>query len=405
MATPPRLPRGLYRTPDPTQMYDYDGTACVECFDDIIFLNYRQYFDASYEPYFTELPGKAEYERSMKENSEADLLDRREYEAMIEKAIARVKSAKEQLEGRPSFLNDLMKANYDDYLSAVGVHVYETRLQLRISELDRLLRFIKPYWPYKEYPILEAGQTEYVIPECEASNLEIASLYIPDGVTLKPSPGVKAIEWSVRNIRFGRDATIDLSAPNWEPPAPRSISRKLPLAVGENGKEGEAGPSGMKGADGVSLKLKGIAQIEGTGTLWIRTDGGPGGAGGQGGAGQDAIPERRFFSRRGIGGDGGVGGPGGNGGSTSVVDLSFRTGQNPFNLYARKAQDTVPSLRPADEIKGSIIIQGAGGLGGKGGVGGPPGSGHPSGSPGQTGATGLQGIAGSLTCHQYLGDI
>ena len=403
MITPPRLPRGLYRTPDPVHSDDYTGKACVEYFGEKIFIEYLEYFNCSFKPYFTQLPTKDEYENYIK--GSVNSTTRREYEALVEEAIAAVEAARNAMEERPEFLNKLREMDYDDYLNALGVDVYNNRFRLRVYELDKLVRYLNPCWPYKEYPILEEGQTEFIIPACEACRLEIENLYIPDGVTLKPAPGVKAIEWSVRNIRFGENATIDLSAPNWEPPAPRLIPGSLHSAVGENGKRGIPGLPGINGADGVSLKLKGIMQIEGTGTLWIRTDGGPGGVGGQGGMGQEVIPQRRFFSWHGTGGDGGMGGAGGNGGSTSAINLSFRTESNPFDLGAGLAQDCAPSVRPTYGTKGSIIIYGARGSSGKGGIGGLPGSGRHSGSTGQIGATGLQGGAGSFICRQYLGDV
>ena len=251
-----------------------------------------------------------------------------------------------------------------------------------------------------KFPPLAPGQKTYVIQENEASGLIIRNLVIPDGVTLKLAPGVSGIDWTVLEISFGKNSTIDLSASDHvpaqaadgAPPPPQAPYCKI-------GVSGSPGAKGADGADGHSLTLRSIKRVELKGSLWIKTDGGPGGNGGNGAqAQQGGGPRKRPFGCDAAPGQvGGRGGDGGNGGSTSRILLTF-AGQAP-DIRSGISQDCGTSSRPngATGDSGIVSIFGAGGCGGRPGAGGPMGEGGDSGAhKGDAGPGGNAGANGGL---------
>ena len=258
------------------------------------------------------------------------------------------------------------------------------------------------------FPDLKPDQLDYEIASEDATNLSIDLLYIPDNVTLRPASGITRIDWNVRVLKFGRNSTFDLSAPQAKPDAPAPPASFIQAPAGYPGVVGKPGVKGTPGTSGVSLTLRGIEQIEFDGSLWVRTDGGPGGDGGRGGVGQQGGDRQRYFwgRRAKPGGPGGVGGSGGAGGKTSSICLSFKAGDNPYALSSVLVSGCAPSRRP-EIVDGSISIFGAGGSGGQGGEGGAAGidggADQSSAEPGEPGIAGETGPAGDVVFSRYLG--
>lgn len=251
-----------------------------------------------------------------------------------------------------------------------------------VSERFANGRIVDPGSPgvHSTYPPLNQGQKIYIIPQSEALGNPGEVLDIPDDVTLKVAPDVTSIDWTIRKIRFGKNAIIDLSAPTEKPApganAPGPMRQAEYCIPGRNGADGSGGQSGRSGA---SLTIKGIEEVEAQGSLWIRTDGGPGADGGHGQDGQQGGgPEKRllephFECKAARGGVAGSGGPGGNGGPTSAITLRFYdydTGNITFNVGSLCGSSSSPNRKI-----GGITIWGQPGCGGGGGGGGHGGKG------------------------------
>ncbi|MDP9808290.1 hypothetical protein J2W42_001128 [Rhizobium tibeticum] len=397
MVNPPIVPRGLYRTGDSN-----DAEVCVDFGNGQKILSYYSYWNASYLPYFSDLPEKNDYlkYKNVHVFKYNDILDYYNYIDMAKKSIIK---AKKDLDERGPFLERLRDLDYDDYLSAVDVDVFEHRLKLRVDEYNTLKRYLNTHWNYAVFPNSDWKEGIYYVDPAEAKNLAIETLYIPEGGTLCPKAGVTEINWAVKNLKFGHNSTFDLSAPDVEPITPGDWSDLPPAPEGLPGLPGREGVKGRPGTPGVSLTLRGVENIGG-GSLWIKTDGRPGGPGGRGGNGQaGGERERKLWGRRAqSGGQGGKGGQGGDGGWTSSINISFRTGDNPFRLLS---EVTNPGTSNRPDIKESLIrIYGAPGRGGSGGSGGEPGKGSSTNIPGETGSSGAPGRAGSAVFSRDLGD-
>jgi hypothetical protein len=258
----------------------------------------------------------------------------------------------------------------------------------------------QPPKPMLQFPPAGSGN-EYVVTRENAANLRIERLVLPDNFTLRVAPDVRAIVWDVGTLEFGANATIDLSAPQDVPAKAADGGTPSGRAVAcTAGGPGHDGAPGQAGSIGVSLTFRGVTRIVNSGSLWIRTDGGPGGAGGDGGAGQQGgAPRKELISSHcgaAAGGQGGSGGNGGLGGATADVVIVTAKGQ-PLDL-PRDCQATCGrSQRPgaASGDTGVIATWGGPGCGGAGGRAGPGGlggeSGAPNGSSGAAGGAGAQG--------------
>ncbi len=242
----------------------------------------------------------------------------------------------------------------------------------------------------QQFPVIQPGQTSYTISPAEASGLVINTLYLPDGFTLKVDPSVKSVDWIVDKIVIGVGATIDLSAPQTKPArAPNGVAPPPQASWCATGATGAAGDKGVAGLSGVKLTIHNVGSIDNHGSLWIKSDGGPGGDGGNGGNGQQGGGRRSvvggggpFFHGGGCnaagGGAGGAGGSAGAGGQTSIVTISFQNaGAAPITNGGVSAQ-CGPSQRPASVqgATGVIVIWGA------------------PGCPGASGSAGAHGIGG-----------
>jgi hypothetical protein len=240
------------------------------------------------------------------------------------------------------------------------------------------------------FPPIQPGATSYVITPEEATGLVINTLYLPKGFTLKVDARVKSIEWNVDKIKIEEGATIDLSAPLAKP-SKAADGGPPPGQAGycTAGVGGAAGGNGTSGTPGLSLTIHNVSSIDNQGSLWIRTDGGPGGNGGNGGTGQQGGGHRStvggggpFFHGGGCnaagGGAGGRAGAAGAGGMPGKVIITFKeTGTTPIT-NGGIAPDCGPSQRPASVqgATGVIVIWGA------------------SGCPGSPGVVGKNGIGG-----------
>jgi hypothetical protein len=86
------------------------------------------------------------------------------------------------------------------------------------------------------WPSISPGQTSYTVQPSDA-NLTINALYLPDSFTINAKPNVRSINWVVNEIKIGVNTTINLSAPQNEPPqapngAPRTNRVLYPGAAG-----------------------------------------------------------------------------------------------------------------------------------------------------------------------------
>jgi hypothetical protein len=230
------------------------------------------------------------------------------------------------------------------------------------------------------FPKITPGQVSYTITPSEATGLVIDTLYLPDGFTLKVDPSVKSIDWIVNTIKIGVNATIDLSAPQSKPPTAPSGGSQNQAEYCVVGHDGVPGGNGAAGASGVSLTIHNVSSIQNEGSLWIRTDGGPGGDGGNGGPGQLGGGHKSFgvglFHGGGCGsaggGQGGRAGVAGVGGPTARVTIVLNgPGVTPIT-NGGVAPQCGPSQRPASVqgATGILVIWGAPGCGGQPGVGG-----------------------------------
>ena len=219
--------------------------------------------------------------------------------------------------------------------------------------------------------------------------INVVTLYIPADHEIHFSPEAGEIVWTVEHIVFESNALIDLTKPYVIPKAsPNGADVLTQSPICKAGEFGGNGSDGTPGQAGRSLTFRGVKTIDNQGSLWIRTDGTPGGDAGKGGRG-------------GVGG--GHGGQGGAGGATSIVKFEHERGLRRPNLrFVSGCTATCePSQRP-DEAKGPVgvlVIWGGSGCGGKGGIGGdggpPGGEGAGYGPRGQDGAAGIPGACTS----------
>jgi len=236
------------------------------------------------------------------------------------------------------------------------------------------------------YPTFAPGQTVYVVPPSEAY-LIIDTLSIPAGDTIKAGPGVGAINWTVSTLNFGANATIDLSASPTQAPAGSNGAGPPPQAgYCAQGAAGAPGGNGSPGTPGVDLNISGIKSVDNgsdTGSLWIKTDGGPGGNGGTGGRGQQGGGQHKFWSHpfdyytchAGNGGAGGPGGSGGLGGRVANVSITFSVTPAPIQLESGVAATCGSSTRPpaVQGGTGQVVVWGGTGCAGTNGQKGPDG--------------------------------
>lgn len=229
------------------------------------------------------------------------------------------------------------------------------------------------------YPAFAPGQTTYVVPPAEA-NLIIDSLAIPTGSTVKAGPGVQSINWVVSTFSFGTNATLDLGAAQAKAPGgangagpPGQAGYCIP------GGNGAPGANGIPGLPGVDLTISGITTVNNSGTagsLWIKTDGGPGSDGGNGGRGQQGGGQQKFWAHfnlhtchAGNGGAGGTAGLGGTGGRVANVTITFAIAPAPVQMATGVAATCSPSQRPpaVQGATGNIVVWGATGCPGTNG--------------------------------------
>jgi hypothetical protein len=246
--------------------------------------------------------------------------------------------------------------------------------------------------PTGAFPPIPPGATSYQITPAEANGLVIGTLYLPKNFTLTVDPSVKAINWSANNIVFEDGATIDLSSPTtvWGAGLGHPMIRPIQPGRGPDGAnqggqqgyctpgaDGGAGGNGPAGINGVDLTIVNVNPLSSSGTLWIKTDGGPGGDGGNGGNGQLGGGARAVGLFHGghcdaaHGGSGGRGGAGGAGGRPGKVTILFAIpgAVPPSNGTAPTCGST---QRPAIPT-GTLAIWGGAGCPGRNGRDGFPG--------------------------------
>lgn len=237
------------------------------------------------------------------------------------------------------------------------------------------------------------------------SAVAYAQLELTDNV-INIKPGLTDVEITIVNLILHGKNTFDLASLVRTPLPPNTPPGKGQAPnngnVPRGGDGGSSGEGGGNGANGVNLKLS-IQQLTASdGSMWIKTDGCPGGQGGDGGAGGKGSsgPRNGFHNPDGgSGGPGGRGGKGGPGGNTAKVSLKI----GPNTISPSQSTGFAPSNCPAAaDVPGTIVIQGApgtGGIGGNGGPGGDGGEGYRGSGPlthdSNSGAHGGQGPRGA----------
>ncbi len=248
--------------------------------------------------------------------------------------------------------------------------------QALLLERDRPAKRVEE-WP----PDLKPGGTYEVLGD--EHDMYIDHLVIPEDATIVAKV---ELEWAIRKLTFGRRATLDLSGAR-EKPGHSDITRYIAGSPTKYQRDGFQGGIGFPGESGHSLEMY-VCDVEPTGSLWIRTDGGPGADGGPGEDGRPHETNSKEHLNR-PGGRGGDGGVGGNGGDTSRVQFKIFEGGSWRVLPVHgNNQGTSPSTRPSNASgdRGTIVIWGAPG---------PPGQGGPPGQPGTNEiGTGAQGVRG-----------
>lgn len=243
-----------------------------------------------------------------------------------------------------------------------------------------------------QYPPNAVPGGSYEVPPGEAK-MYIENLVLPDRFKLSLNPSIKAIDWSVKNIRFGIDAEFDASAPQTKPATPGQPASPPQANACDVGTHGYKGTGGTAAAEPVKVYIHEIQKVFAQGSLWIVTNGAPAGNGGPGsqggmGGGKGAGPVFRWTGgcdpkKGGVGGDGGDGERGG--ATSSVAFVKYRE-MVPYiaNNCARAANDFVcgpVTANPgAGGNTGTITIFGGVGCGGAGGGKGYAGPGGDSGA-------------------------
>ena len=270
---------------------------------------------------------------------------------------------------------------------------------------SQLRAFIASTWSSKHPPLYADSWPKNAFPggwqvisttDIPAS---IDHLYLPDDFLLTIVPNVNGVKVNVGTLEFGSGAIIDLSAPIYVPPQAKSgADYTVQPGYGEPGGNGTDGTQGTSGSSGTPLEMN-VSTLVTKGSLWIRTDGQPGGKGGnggRGGTGGGSLLDVAHHFDGGDGGNGGNGGRGGNGGSTSRAkisivdpDLTIDHGNaraTPVGPYGDFPEEGVGSTPPANFHldDGSIFVFGA------------PGEGAPGGDKGLGGYGGDEGMTRSF---------
>jgi hypothetical protein len=258
--------------------------------------------------------------------------------------------------------------------------------------------------PKKEKAILPA--------DCQLTlddaSIIFTQLELNDGCVITFSPTVQNAEIVIETLTLHGQSTIDLSPREsiagvpGKPPTPPQALNNPPTQTGQNG---SAGVNGQPGFPGTNLHLTVETLVAVDGSLWIKTDGGPGspgGPGGDGAKGAGPLTSGTHCYDGGAGGNGGPGGTGGQGGSTAKVLITV----GPKTIAANQTPGVAPSARPTSAtIPGAVVAAGSAGPGGAGGS--PGGSGGPGGEgrschfpatdahPGPNGLNGPNGSPGS----------
>lgn len=252
----------------------------------------------------------------------------------------------------------------------------------------------------------------------EESTLFVSKIRLPDDFTLRVAPDVTRVAVFANELEFGRNSTIDLTPPMTKPPRGANGGSGSQPPWGQKGRPGGAGQPGVAARPTASLDLTVYSVVSSAGSLWIRTDGAPGGDGGDGGAGGKGggsscgTRNNEPHTDAGPGGDGGRGGAGAKGGDTARVKMIVRSVSPDPMPIGTCGTPGVPSTRPSGADVGQIMIYGSPGAGGSGGRGGDAGPGdHGRGcqwfvfgpgdvrgsGPGAAGAPGANGAPGTCT--------
>jgi len=228
----------------------------------------------------------------------------------------------------------------------------------------------------------------------------MTDVVLPDNFTLNFDKAITVVNWKIQNFKFGKNCTIDLFRGEPSPAGINGSNAQGQPSYGEEGFAGGRGGDGPPGKNGITLNLS-IFDYPKTGSLWIRTDGAPGGKGGNGGSGGlgggwHCGGRENISKDGGRGGRGGAGGNGGRGGDTARVVIHVKAAPgtlirnencgspslNPPKLWHPDHKSMVigwrRSVRPPNTYgnEGTIVIWGVrgpgwiGGDGGRGGMGG-----------------------------------
>jgi hypothetical protein len=252
--------------------------------------------------------------------------------------------------------------------------------------------------------------------------MTIARLVLPERFTLRVYR-VDAIDWTIQSLEVGAGAVFDLTGEAGEDVYQDPVLPWDNACWGERGDDAAAGSSGGAGGAATSARFV-IGAMATRGSLWIRSDGGSGGAGEYGGAGAPggdcvcAGPQTCHYNPRtyercvsaGRGGSGGDGGDGGDGGRAGAVSIRWARGTAPVTVVGTSTcgpdcgPGSAPPGFPSDD--GRITVSTRPGCGGAPGLGGPAGRGGrceircgaecavAPGEPGTPGRTGRPGALG-----------
>lgn len=107
------------------------------------------------------------------------------------------------------------------FVASLAFLIFPGIMSASLADEPKLGTMLAPSSPemrtVERFPVFPAGVTEYVVSPSDAT-LWIERLIIPDGHSIKVDPSVTSIDWTVRTIVFGRDATIDLRRSTSRPP-------------------------------------------------------------------------------------------------------------------------------------------------------------------------------------------
>jgi hypothetical protein len=228
--------------------------------------------------------------------------------------------------------------------------------------------------PVVQYPPGAVAGGTYTVKPSEAKQ-SIENLVLPDGFTLKLDPSIRTIHWSVKRLSFGINAVFDVSSPQAIPDVPRQLDRPPQANACDDGIRGYIGTPGRTAAGPLWVVIKEIEKVDPKGSLWVKTNGAPGGQGGKGSdGGMGGGRGGTFWShcgpnKGGIGGDGGPGAPGGQTTSVAFVKRGDSLSYLPNNCPAEPAPACGPvaTFDGASGNTGTITAWGGVGCGGAGG--------------------------------------